>query len=322
MYMYYENEDYEINLALRTLDKIYYERIIKPYKSSEKIIDMYTFSKYSGGDLSPYELIRLAIKQKVKTLAITDYNTIEGVKNINRNDELITDSGIEIINAVMLSGKSSLGIINILGYGIDINNKNLNIKMSKLKDNNINLTLSILEEIKKEYSIRFCYEDIKKIINANHYLSILDIARLFIKYGYINKINTEILNYLSSVFNKVRHLNKGLTYQECIELIVNSGGIPVLYPKILNISEKESLVLLKEMIGLGLKGIMVYQSNYSQEEIEYYLEIATKYNLLISGGSGFHSEIFSEGVKVGTGKNNNINIKNLSLLNELHKKSN
>lgn len=76
------------------------------------------------------------------------------------------------------------------------------------------------------------------------------------------------------------------------------------------------------MINYGLKGIMVYQSNYSQEEIEYYLEIATKYNLLISGGSGFHSEIFSEGVKVGTGKNNNINIKNLSLLNELHKKSN
>lgn len=320
--MYYENEDYEINLALRTLDKIYYERIIRPYKNSEKIIDMYTFSKYSGGDLSPYELIRLAIEQKVKTLAITDYNTIKGVKNINRNDELIIDSGIEIINAVMLSGKSSLGIINILGYGIDVGNKNLNNKMSKLRDNNINLTLSILEEIKKEYSIRFCYEDIKKIINANHYLSILDIARLFIKYGYINKINTEILNYLSSVFNKVRHLNKGLTYQECIELIVNSGGIPVLYPKILNISEKDSLVLLREMIGLGLKGIMVYQSNYSQEEIEYYLEIATKYNLLISGGSGFHSEIFSEGVKVGTGKNNNINIKNLSLLNELHKKSN
>ena len=95
-----------------------------------------------------------------------------------------------------------------------------------------------------------------------------------------------------------------------------------MYPKILNISEKESLVLLREMIGLGLKGIMVYQSNYSQEEIEYYLEIVTKYNLLVSGGSGFHSEIFSEGVKVGTGKNNNINIKNLSLLNELHKKSN
>lgn len=320
--MCYENEDYEISLALRTLDKIYYERIIRPYKNSEKIIDMHTFSKYSGGDLSPYELIRLAIEQKVKTLAITDYNTIEGVKNINRNDELIIDSGIEIINGVMLSGKSSLGILNILGYGIDINNKNLNIKMSKLKDNNINLTLSILEEIKKEYSIRFCYEDIKKIINANHNLGILDIARLFIKYSYINKINTEILNYLSSVFNKVRHLNKGLTYQECIELIVNSGGIPVLYPKILNISKKESLVLLREMIGLGLKGIMVYQSNYSQEEIEYYLEIATKYNLLISGGSGFHSEIFSEGVKVGTGKNNNINIKNLSLLSELHKKSN
>lgn len=320
--MCYENEGYEISLALKTLDKIYYERIIRPYKSSEKIIDMYTFSKYSGGDLSPYELIRLAIEQKVKTLAITDYNTIEGVKNINRNDELIIDSGIEIINAVMLSGESNLGMINILGYGIDINNKNLNIKMSKLKDNNINLILSVLEEIKKEYSIRFCYEDIKKIINANHNLGILDIARLFIKYGYINKINTEILNYLSSIFNKVRHLNKGLTYQECIELIVNSGGIPVLYPKILNISKKESLVLLREMIGLGLKGIMVYQSNYSQEEIEYYLEIATKYNLLISGGSGFHSEIFSEGVKVGTGKNNNINIKNLSLLNELHKKSN
>lgn len=76
------------------------------------------------------------------------------------------------------------------------------------------------------------------------------------------------------------------------------------------------------MINYWLKGIMVYQSNYSQEETDYYLRLASKYNLLLSGGGGFHSEVFTEWTLLGTGKNNNINIKNLSLLNELHKKSN
>lgn len=50
----------------------------------------------------------------------------------------------------------------------------------------------------------------------------------------------------------------------------------------------------------------------------YYLEIAKQYGLLISGGSDFHGKSVKPDIELGTGKDNNIKIKKLSLLDKLH----
>ena len=99
---------------------------------------MHTHTNYSDGDLSPQELIKLAIDKRIGTLAITDHDTIEGIKTIDRNSDPIVDSGIKIINGIELSAKTYKGRMHILGYGIDLNDKELNKKMIDLKDNSIN----------------------------------------------------------------------------------------------------------------------------------------------------------------------------------------
>lgn len=319
-YTYYDSDERIADMMCQTLDKYIIEKIILPYKKSEKIIDMHAHTNYSDGDLSPQELIRLAINKKIGTLAITDHDTIEGIKKVNRNENIIVDSGIEIINGIELSAKTDKGRMHILGYGIDLNNKSLNKKMVDLKDNSINSVLSIMEQIKRDYGIRFSYEDIKELVNANHNLGRPDLAKLCVKYGYATTSQDAFDKYLIDAHNKTRQTSKGLQYQECLELITNSGGIPVLaHPKSLELSEKEFLILLKEMISCGLKGIEVYHSSHSKEEMDYYLEIANQYGLLISGGSDFHGKSVKPDIELGTGKDNNIKIKKLSLLDKLHK---
>lgn len=289
-------------------------------EKDENIIDMHTHTNFSDGDLSPQELIRLAINKKIKTLAITDHDTIEGIKKVDRNENIISDSGIEIINGIELSAKVDKGRMHILGYDIDLNNKELNKKMVDLKDNSINSVLSIMEQIKRDYGIRFNYEDIKKLVNANHNLGRPDLAKLCVKYGYATTIQDAFDKYLIDAHNKTRQTSKGLEYKECLELITNSGGIPVLaHPKSLELSEKEFLILLKEMISCGLKGIEVYHSSHSKKEMDYYLKIANNYNMLISGGSDFHGKSVNPDIELGTGKNNNIKIKKLSLIDKLYK---
>lgn len=318
--IYAEMEKYEDKLAIETLNRIYLDKVINPYRKSKKLIDMHMHTNYSDGDLSPEELIRLAIDKRIGTLAITDHDTIEGIKKVNRNEDIIVDSGIEIINGIELSAKADKGRMHILGYGIDLKNKALNKKMIDLKDNSINSVLSIMEQIKRDYGIRFSYEDIKALINADHNLGRPDLAKLCVKYGYAATSQDAFDKYLIDAHNKTRQTSKGLQYQECLELITNSGGIPVLaHPKSLELSEKKFLILLKEMIGCGLKGIEVYHSSHSKEEMDYYLEIANKYGLLISGGSDFHGKSVKPDIELGTGKDNNIKIKKLSLLDKLHK---
>ena len=312
---YNEMEEYENNVGVETLNKIYFNNIIKPYKESEKIIDMHTHTIASDGDLTSLELIQLAIAKRIGVLAITDHNTVEGLKNIDSS--LISDSGIKIINGIEFSVKRTAGQIHILGYGIDIYNETLNKKLNDIKSNCINKVLSILEVLKNDYNIIFSYEDIKSLINVNHNLGRVDVAHLLMKNGLVQNISEAFEKYLVSAYEKVRTINKGLTYEECINLILSSGGIPVLaHPKTLKLNEKEFLTLLKDMLKRGLMVMECYHSSFTKEEMAYYLEIANRYNLLVSGGSAFHGSAKPE-VSLGTGKNNNLYIRKLSILDTL-----
>ena len=285
---------------------------------NNKLIDMHTHTNYSDGQLSPQELIQLAVDKNIGVLAITDHDTLEGIKTVDRSDKVIVDSGIRIINGIELSAKVTKGRMHILGYNIDINNELLNKKMLELKDNSINSVLSIIEQIKRDYNIRFGYDDLKELVNANHNLGRPDVAKLCVKYGYANSVSDAFEKYLNDAYDKTRQIGKGLPYKECLELIVNSGGIPVLaHPKTLDLDEQEFLILLEDMIRLGLRGIEVYHSSHTKEEMEYYLQIANKYNLLVSGGSDFHGKDVKPNVELGSGENNNIRIEELSLVDAL-----
>ena len=285
---------------------------------NEKLIDLHMHSNYSDGDLSPQELIRLAIDKNISTISITDHDTIAGIKKINRNDSLIVESGIQIIDGIELSAKTNKGRMHILGYDINLTDETLNKKMEELKDNSINSVLSIMEQIKRDYGIKFKYEDIKNLVNLNHNLGRPDLAKLCMKYGYANTVQDAFDKYLIDAYNKTRQTGKGLEYQECLELISKSGGISVLaHPKSLELPKKEFLVLLREMIHYGLRGIEVYHSSHTKEEMKYYLEVANQYYLLTSGGSDFHGKTVKPDVELGSGIQNNIRIKRLSILDEI-----
>ena len=67
---------------------------------AEKFIDMHMHTTYSDGELTPDELINLAIENNIAVMSITDHNTIDGMKQVDRNKEYIRKSGIEIINGI------------------------------------------------------------------------------------------------------------------------------------------------------------------------------------------------------------------------------
>lgn len=278
----------------------------------KKLIDMHTHTNYSDGDYSPTELIELAKKQNIKILGITDHDTLEGIKNVPKNIK-----NLKIIPGIELTAKVPKGRMHILGYNIDINNEELNDKMSWLKDKSTNSVISLIEQLKKDYKIYFTHEEIKELINANHNLGRPDLARLLIKKGYVKTVQEAFDKYLIAAYDKTRKVNKNLKPEECIKLILNSGGIPVLaHPHSLELDNKQLEILIRKMIKQGLKGIEVYHSDHTKEKEEFYLYLANKYKLLISGGSDYHGPITKPDIFLGLGKNN-IMIDDLSILNKI-----
>lgn len=289
-----------------------------PYNPNNQIMltDLHTHSNYSDGELSPHELIVLAKQRGIKTIAITDHDTILGNKEIAQ--EAFEMEGIKIIPGIELSAKTDKGRMHILGYNIDLNNIALNNRLFEMRNNSINSVLSVIEQIKKDYNIYFSYDEIKDLINSNGNLGRPNVAKLCVKNGHATGIQDAFDKYLIDAYKKTRSINKGLTYQECIELILTAGGIPVLaHPNTLKRSDEELSVLIKNLINVGLRGIEVYHSNHSEEEKNKYLSIAKEYDLLISGGSDYHGPFIKPDIEIGTGKNNNIKVKRLTLLDYL-----
>jgi predicted metal-dependent phosphoesterase TrpH len=279
-----------------------------------KLIDLHTHTSYSDGEYTPDELIKLAIDKGIGTLAITDHDTVKGIKSINPDDY----KEIKIIKGIELSAKTDRGLMHILGYGIDENNEILNDKLSEIRGININAVIRILEQMKKDYGIAFSIEDVYDLLNANHSIGRPDIAKLCVKYGYADSVYDAFKKYLIPAFNKIRKDEKGFSYQECINIIIASGGIPVLaHPTTLTLPKEELRELIYKMACNGLKGIEVYHSNQSKKESEFYLSLAQKYHLLVSGGSDFHGPNIKPDIELGTGKNNNLKIKSLSILPRL-----
>ena len=280
----------------------------------DKLIDMHLHTSFSDGELSPDELIDKAISSNVSILSITDHDTIDGLKSINRD----YSKKIEIINGIELSAKVPKGRMHILGYDFDINNQDLNNKLYELKNNSLQRVLSLIEQLKKDYNIFFTYEEIKELINSNHNLGRPDLARLLINHNLAESVDEAFKKYLIAANKKIKGINKETTYEECFNLILNSGGIPVLaHPKSLELSNEELNNLVKRMKEIGLQGIEVYHSSHTKEEMKAYLELAQKYDLLVSGGSDYHGSIVKPNVEIATGENNNIKIKKISLIDKI-----
>jgi len=92
-------------------------------------IDLQCHTTASDGQLTPAELVNLAVKKKLKAIAITDHDTINGI------DEALKAArgkNIEIVPGVEISCDDKWFIdTHILGLFIDYKNKALNSLLKK-----------------------------------------------------------------------------------------------------------------------------------------------------------------------------------------------
>lgn len=284
----------------------------------EKIIDMHVHTNYSDGEYSPSKVIEMAIDNGIGIMSITDHDTLGGIKSVDK--ELARENGIQIINGIEISAHSDTGTMHILGYDFDLDNMDLNYMLDELRSNRLNSTIAVMEQIRRDYGIKFSYSDIIELINSRH-VGRPNLAKLCIKYGFSSTIQEAFDNFLNPAKDKVRIYDRNIFFPECFRLIKDSGGLAVLaHPKTLKLNNEELDRLIYNMKNHGLSGIEVYNSIHNEKDINFYLKLAKKYDLLTSGGTDYHGPTVKPNIKIGTGINGNIKVKKLSLIDELKKR--
>lgn len=284
----------------------------------EKLMDMHIHSTCSDGEKSPVSIYGMARVKRLSTFAITDHDSILGARQL----EKMRIKDINFINGVELSVKCSFGQLHILGYDLDLNDEIFLDKIEELRLNShYNLEL-IIDSVRKLFpNIYFNNEDIDSIFKLSRPVNRVDLARLLVDKGYCSSSQEAFDKYLIEAHGQISNQLKNLNVQEAIELIHSASGIPVLaHNCTLKLSKCELNDYVGELANMGLMGIEAYYSTFTPDKTNWSLYMAKQYNLLISGGSDYHGPNVKSNIELATGINNNLKIKQLSLVDYVNKR--
>lgn len=291
-------------------------------------IDLHIHTSKSDGILTPKEVIDEAMKNNVNVISICDHDTIEAYTDYLL--EYAKKNNIKLIYGVEISTKYKGYGYHVLGYNIDIFNKDLKEELSKIRLARHNY----LYEVSKKLN------ELGYIVNTNELDKIDSVTKAHIANDIIN--NEKNKDLLIKKFNKIP--NKGqfietLFNENCpcyVEklsitpyvascMIKKYGGKVILaHPVAYYYEDKKTIKditnLLKEMNADGIEGNYIYidKNNIKHNDIDIWNNLANKLNIVSTIGSDFHNfdnihpviGLINEDIKVD--KNDIIN----KLLNE------
>jgi len=221
----------------------------------------------------------------LEILALTDHDTIEGV------DEAVTSGqrlGVKVLRGVELSACEHKSF-HILGYCYDPAKPALRQLCELQRSNRVKREKMILDFLQSK-SVELSHGEVEslaggEVIGRPHF------AQAMVNRGYVKSKREAFDHFLDTeeFWEKVPRLEADV--ETCLKAIKNSGGKSSLaHPYQMRLSDQELDTLVGKLVDWGLDAIECYYPKYTPAQQAFYLRLAEKYCLRITGGSDFHGE--------------------------------
>lgn len=249
-----------------------------------KYIDLHTHSIHSDGTMTPSEVVSAAKAAGLAAIALSDHDTVAGVKEAVAEGERL---GVEVVPAIELSAKSETET-HILGYFIDPDNTALLEKTEYIKEVRILRQEQVCRNL-QNLGVGVTMEEIRSIAGSD-VLCRAHFAKIMVKKGYASSVKDAFDRYLG-VGRPAYSDTQALTDVEAVRLIKDAGGLAFVAHLHQTKRSPESLeVFLRRLKEEGLDGVEGYYTEYTPEMGEEYRALANRLGLMLSGGSDFHAD--------------------------------
>lgn len=263
-------------------------------------IDLHIHTTASlDADYSPSQIVKMAKKAKLNTIAIADHDTADGVKEAVKAGK---DLGVKVVPAIEISCAYKNINLHILGYGIDIENKKYADLLENVRKQERAGSQKSLELI-KDLGIYVNMDKLNSLIKDGIIIgenigeaSIYEpenqdnpLIKPFLNKGPLS--DNPFVNFYWKFCSQGAPAYVNINFpdlKDVIELIKADKGLAVFAHPGNNIKEDETL--LYEIMKAGLDGIEAYSSYHSQDQVDFYISHAEKNNWLITCGSDFHGK--------------------------------
>lgn len=126
-------------------------------------VDLHLHTTHSDGSCTPSEVLGLAHKAGVTSLAITDHDITTGIPEaMSRGQEL----GIEVIPGIEISSISGGSELHILGYCLDWQDAHLNEQLATLRESRHRRNPQIIERL-QALGIAITYEEVRALAGTD-----------------------------------------------------------------------------------------------------------------------------------------------------------
>ena len=249
----------------------------------ERLCDLHTHSTFSDGTLTPTELIGEAARLGLSAVALTDHNTLAGIREFRaaaEGSEVIAIPGIEI------STDYGPHEFHLLG-----------LYLNEDAEEKICAVLSEMKQAKRESNRRL----VAALAEAGYPLDLAaieastptgeinraHIGAALLAAGYVGSIKEAFATLLAPERGYYEPPKRPETLG-MIRLLHSLGAVSVIAHPYLTMHGEELCRFLTEAKACGLDGVEVRYPLYSEEEAAEAAALAEELDLLPSGGSDFH----------------------------------
>lgn len=250
--------------------------------------DLHMHTTASDGGYTPSQLVVKCHEVGLEYIAVTDHDTVGGVQ------EAIVEGkkhGITVIPGIEFSTKEQGKSVHILGYGIDITDK----QFLKMLSEQQQLRKQRMEEMVFKFAKLNIHIDERAILKEADGGSIgrPHVAKVLVQMGIVKDVAEAFEHYLGEGKPCYVKKAKELTPEEAFEWIKKTRGVAIIaHPVYYELDEK-----IEEWVATGLlHGLEVYHRDHNEHVQNHYEKLTTHFEekfsitLLRTGGSDFHHE--------------------------------
>lgn len=246
-----------------------------------KFADLHIHTHYSDGTLTPQEVVSQALETQLCCIAITDHDTIEGIKPVT---EAAASCDLEVIAGIEVSSHIHSKDIHILGYFVDCDSSPFLHRLKKLQAQRLERMQAMIGKLKKLGIDNIDLAQVKGLARSDS-VGRPHLAALLKTKGWVGSVREAFDRFIGEgapAYEGHCHLSPF----EAIDLINQAKGVAVLaHPMV---TQKDELI--PSLVEAGLKGLEVFYPEYSANAISYYQNLAKKHGLICTGGSDAHGK--------------------------------
>jgi predicted metal-dependent phosphoesterase TrpH len=262
--------------------------------------ELHCHTNLSDGSFTFDEIIKLALKEDVSHLAITNHDTTKDLEDMVRKGK---ERGVQVIPGIEISAfdfKRNTRV-HILGYYIDPGHSAIEAICGPLLERRHQGCCTMVSRLMEAgYSITL--EQVAKYAQGGTGIYKQHIMHALIEQGYTTTIYGDLYKKLFSRGQDGE--GPGIAYipmdyvdaKAAIHAVLQAGGVPILaHP-----GQYRNFEAVPELVESGLQGIEVWHPLHGPNDEVNAQEYALKYDLLMTGGSDFHGFYGEKEVELGS----------------------